>query len=152
MAAMNPDREAFTRRLHEAGIRCTPQRWEIYRELAMATDHPTAEDLHARLKPRLPSLSLDTVYRTLATLERHGLTRRVPGAKASARYDALAAPHHHMVCRTCGDIQDFAWEGCDVESLPEAVTDWGQPASASLLVEGTCGQCLDEVAKKARHG
>ena len=58
-----------------AGV--THQRQEIYRELAQAEDHPSAEALHHRLQERFPTISLDTVYRTLATFAGCGLINKV---------------------------------------------------------------------------
>lgn len=135
------DYSDFAKRCRDAGLRCTQQRWEIFRELSQARDHPTAESLHGRLRERLPSLSLDTVYRTLATLENHGLAGRVNCAAPSARYDHALVPHHHLVCRRCGDVQDFEWDACTLETLPDEVRQWGKPWGASLVVEGVCHGC-----------
>ena len=67
-------------------LRVTPQRLEIYGEIACASDHPTAEILYQRLKDKMPSLSLDTVYRTLATLVNHNLVHRVEAGQNQARF------------------------------------------------------------------
>lgn len=140
-APPGPDYQDFSKRCRQAGLRCTQQRWEIYRELTGARDHPSAEVLHGRLKDRLPSLSLDTVYRTLATLEDHGLACRVHCATPSARYDHAIHPHHHMVCRCCGQMQDFTWDVCGLDTLPRQVREWGKPIIANLVVEGICAAC-----------
>jgi Fur family peroxide stress response transcriptional regulator len=62
----------------KAGLRVTQQRLEIYRELMAATDHPSAESLHQRI--RMPTPSLDTVYRNFAALVRGGLINKVETA------------------------------------------------------------------------
>ena len=60
---------AFEQACRAAGLKLTHQRLEIYRELAMSSDHPSAESLYKRLKKKLPTISQDTIYRTLSTLE-----------------------------------------------------------------------------------
>lgn len=71
----------------KAAMKLTQQRFEIFRELAMASDHPAAERLYKRLLKRLPTLSLDTVYRTLATLENYGLIRKIQTPESQARFE-----------------------------------------------------------------
>ena len=51
---------------------------------------------------RVPTISLDTVYRTVATLADLGLVRRVALTPGPARYDANTTRHHHFVCTRCG--------------------------------------------------
>lgn len=105
----------------KAGLKLTQQRLEIFRELAEAGDHPTAETLHRRLLSRLPSLSLDTVYRTLATFEQYGLISRIDSVESQARFEMAAQGHHHVVCRMCGKITDFQWHRFDETSLPPEI-------------------------------
>jgi len=38
---------------------------EIFREVAQAGDHPDAEKVFQGVRERMPTVSLDTVYRTL---------------------------------------------------------------------------------------
>ena len=74
----------FETACRKAGIKLTHQRREIYSELAASDDHPSAETLHRRLIQKIPMLSLDTVYRTLATFARHGLIHKVETAESQA--------------------------------------------------------------------
>ncbi len=61
----------------EEGLKLTHQRLEILRELDKATDHPSAETIHLGVQARIPTMSLDTTYRTLSTFERYGLVSKV---------------------------------------------------------------------------
>ncbi|NVN92662.1 MAG: transcriptional repressor, partial [Desulfuromonadales bacterium] len=87
------DRESmingFVQACRESGLKVTHQRIEIYRELLESHDHPSAELLHKRLSEKLPTISLDTVYRTLATLEQHGQVSRIQTAGSLARFEAV---------------------------------------------------------------
>jgi Fur family peroxide stress response transcriptional regulator len=124
-------------------LRITPQRLEIFRELAHATDHPTAEGLYQRLKDKMPTLSLDTVYRTLGTLVNHNLVHRVEAAQNQARFEVQHVHHHHVVCRECNNITDFVWNLVDHTSLEEELTGWGRVERAHMVVYGTCSECCD---------
>jgi Fur family peroxide stress response transcriptional regulator len=108
--------EHFKAACREADLKLTHQRLEIFRELAEAMDHPTAETLYRRLKETLPTLSLDTVYRTLATFEEYNLVTRVQTTESHARFEARSG-HHHAVCSRCGKITDFEWDDFGVASI-----------------------------------
>lgn len=100
--------------------RMTSQRAEILAELRAAHDHPTAAELHDRLRPRLPRLSLGTVYRNLDVLAAVGLVAKLAGNGIEARYDGVPEPHDHARCRCCGAVADIPSQGGDgVIALPE---------------------------------
>lgn len=126
-----------------AGLRLTHQRLEIYRELTAACDHPSAETLHQRLRKRIPTLSLDTVYRTLATLAEQGLINRVETLESQARFEATSHRHHHLICRKCGKIADFQWPDIDSAALPQGLEDWGRIDLKNVVAHGICRNCLE---------
>lgn len=99
------------------GIRATHQRREIFRELLTSRAHPDAESLYQAVHERIPSISRDTVYRSLKTLEQIGLAVRVGPNKEGARFDANREEHFHFVCSRCGEIEDCA-------------ADWSFPVNA----------------------
>lgn len=125
----------------QAGLKVTHQRTEIYRHLLLVPDHPSAETLHKRLLPTLPSISLDTVYRTLTTFEQHGLVSRVQTTESQARFEAIYTPHHHLICSRCKRVLDFQWPAIDRLDLPADVRGWGQIGSKTIVVYGVCKQC-----------
>ncbi|MCF6287418.1 MAG: transcriptional repressor [Candidatus Hydrogenedentes bacterium] len=97
----------FADECRRANMRVTPQRLEIFRELLKSSDHPAAETLYRRVRTRQPTLSRDTLYRTLATLECTGLVSRVGSATGTARFEANMTPHDHFLCVGCGEIADL---------------------------------------------
>ncbi len=123
-------------------LRLTPQRLEVFKELAKAKDHPNAEALHQRLVKRMPTLSLDTVYRTLGTFADLGVVNKVDTAESQARYEVPHLRHHHMICRKCKSIIDFEWPLIDEASLPENVQEWGRVDRKNIVVYGICQDCL----------
>ena len=134
----------FEKACHRAGLKLTHQRLEIYRELARSSDHPSAEALHGRLRTRIPTLSLDTVYRTLATFNEYGLVQKVETAESQARYEVVHERHHHLICRHCHEIIDFHWPSLDNLSLPDELGVWGRIDSRNAVIYGVCRKCSKE--------
>ncbi len=133
--------DLFTVACREAGLKVTHQRTEIYRKLLQVPDHPSAETLHKRLLPTLPTISLDTVYRTLATLEQYGLVSRIQTAESQARFEAVISSHHHIICSNCKQVLDFEWPSLENLDLPASLGDWGQIRSKNIVVYGVCNNC-----------
>jgi len=124
------------------GLRVTPQRIEIFKELACIKDHPTAEKLHQRLLDTMPTLSLDTVYRTLGTFVKMGLIDKVETIESQAHFEVSQTPHHHLICEQCKTIIDFEWQQIDKAALPEEIQILGQFEKKNIIVYGLCSNCL----------
>ena len=133
---------AFEQACRQTGLRMTHQRLEIFRELAQSSDHPSAETLHQRLRRRIPTLSLDTVYRTLATFAKHGVINKVETVESQARFEPTTRRHHHLICSRCREIMDFQWQEIDAAPLPEIIGHWGRIDTRSVVVYGVCRKCL----------
>jgi len=134
--------EAAERICRGLGLKLTHQRLEILRELAIAKDHPSAEDVYKRVKSRIPPISFDTVYRTLALFERSGVIARVTFLDDRIRYDPDTSKHHHMVCTQCKKIQDFSWPALDGMEVPGETEGWGEIQGKYLELRGICRECL----------
>ena len=140
--------EAFTDVCRRSGIKATHQRREIFREVARTDEHPDAETICRRVRRRVPTVSLDTVYRTLALLEKKGLLSRLEAFAGRTRFDANTAAHHHFICTRCGRVRDFTDERMDAMAAPGGVRAWGKVRSVHVQLRGTCADCLS----KARRG
>ncbi|NCA82701.1 MAG: transcriptional repressor [Opitutae bacterium] len=128
---------------HRAGMRLTRQRLAIYRELEGRCDHPDVEHLFKAVKPRIPQISLFTVYRTVNALESAGMIWRVATWKGHARYDGIVDSHHHFLCETCGRIDDVEAKADCAEMLAHArgcVPD-GQVRRVDVMISGDCAAC-----------
>jgi len=127
--------------LRQAGLRVTPQRLAVAREV-MNRQHPTAAEVYDAVRAQFPTMGLATVYATLNTMSRHGLVRPLPFADA-VRFDANVSPHANLICTSCGRITDF--EGC-VDLLTQLRDRTDQGAGFALDEErldlyGTCSSC-----------
>ena len=137
-----PKTEAwFVDHCRAVGLRATHQRREIFRELARNTEHPDVETIYRRVKRRVPSISLDTVYRNLRTLEQHGVIQKVGATGYRTRFDANTDPHHHFVCTQCGMIQDFYDSHLDLFQPPANAEISGDVHSVYVELRGRCRAC-----------
>jgi Fur family peroxide stress response transcriptional regulator len=126
----------------KAGLKLTHQRLEIYRELASTYDHPSAETVYKRVQKRIPTIAVDTVYRTLLTFEQFGIATRVNAFDDRARFDANMSPHQHLACRECRSIVDFDWKAFDQMNPPAGTEKWGRVDSKHAILKGICKECL----------
>jgi Fur family peroxide stress response transcriptional regulator len=133
--------DAFRRRCGERGLALTPQRLAIYEALAADPAHPGAEDLFRRVKPRMPSLSLGTVYRTLEVFEHHGLVSRVHAFGDQARFDANLDEHHHVACVRCRRVLDFADHQLHRLPLSDPAPHGFRVLVQRVMLLGLCPDC-----------
>lgn len=131
----------FVEACHRAGVKATPQRIEILRLLAATTEHPDAETLYAQVSRRIPSISLDTVYRTLRTFEEKGVIARIGPGMDRARFDADTSPHHHFLCVGCGRVIDFRSPSLDAVCPPPEAAQVGRIDATHVVVRGQCAAC-----------
>ncbi len=87
--------------------RNTPQRRVILEELCQLKSHPTASELYAVVRQRLPRISLGTVYRNLEVLHEDSVIRKMEFAGAETRFDGNMEQHYHVRCTECGRIEDI---------------------------------------------
>lgn len=88
------------------GFRMTRQRKEILEELRKVTTHPSADEVYAMVKKRIPQISLGTVYRNLEVLAEMGEIQKIRMGGAQNRFDGNAMNHYHMRCLKCDRVMD----------------------------------------------
>ncbi len=135
-----------------AGLKATHQRLEILREILEARDHPSAEQIHERVRARMPTVSLDTVYRTLATFEERGAITRLRSFEGHIRYDPVRERHDHFVCTECKGIMDCRIPGADRLRIPSGASRLGEVTSLHVEARGVCRDCLKRRRKQSRRG
>lgn len=136
----------FKQELKRAGVKLTHQRIEVYHELAKSGDHPDAETLFKRLRERLPTISLDTVYRTLWLLLDLGLITTLGPSRIGTKFDANLDSHHHFVCSKCGMTRDIYSEEFDRLQAPRSANSYGKAETTHVEVRGVCFQCSEKGA------
>ena len=132
-------------------FRMTKQRREVFDILSESTDHPTATEVFERVKTRMPSISLATVYNCLETLTTCGLINQVNLDRSPSRFCANLAEHVHFHCDSCGKVVD-----ADPLQRLRAETFWALPEGAkvtdlSVAIRGKCPDCAAESDDKSNH-
>ena len=93
--------------MRERGFRVTPQRQLILDAICEGDGHTTPDEIYTRVHAKSPAVNRATVYRTLDFLceLRLVVALRVGG---QTYYEIAGdAPHHHLVCRACGIMEDI---------------------------------------------
>jgi Fur family transcriptional regulator, peroxide stress response regulator len=140
--------EQFMAAARKAGVKLTHQRLEIFREIASSLEHPDAVTVFRAVQARMPTVSLDTVYRTLWTLSDLGLITTLGSRRESVRFDANLEPHHHYVCVRCGLARDFVSAELDTLHIPDTVRSIGSIVATRVEVRGVCESCSMDQARK----
>lgn len=138
--------EHITATVKAAGVKLTHQRLEIFREIAASDAHPDVETVYRAVRGRVPTVSQDTVYRTLWLLHDLGLAATIGPQRDGVRFDANLDPHHHFVCVRCGLVRDFEAADLDGLRLPGAVKKLGTVIAAHVEVRGVCAACAQPSA------
>jgi len=133
--------ERFKASAREAGVKLTHQRLEIFREVASSLEHPDAETVFQGVRKRMPTVSLDTVYRTLWMLSELGLVTTLGPRHEGVRFDANPEPHHHYVCLRCGLARDFESLELDEIRVPAAARAFGSIVTTHVEARGICSRC-----------
>ncbi len=128
-----------------AGIKLTHQRLEVYSAMTSADDHPSAETIYLRLQKKIPTIALDTIYRTLTTFEELGLVKKLHLMGERTLFDANLHQHHHFVCNRCQAIHDIYWPEFDNSVLPDPADVMGLAHSRHIELRGVCTRCMEEL-------
>jgi Fur family peroxide stress response transcriptional regulator len=131
----------FKAAARKSGVKLTHQRLEIFREVASSMEHPDAETVFRAVQARMPTVSLDTVYRTLWMLNDLGLITTLGPRRGSVRFDGNIVHHHHYICVRCGLTRDFESAEFNVLRIPNAVKRFGRVIATHVEVRGMCTGC-----------
>ena len=133
--------DAFQAKCRQTGRKITPQRMAVYQALLESTEHPGAEAVFRKVRQTLPSISLDTVNRTLLTLSELGAAFVVEGSGDAKRFDANLKNHQHFRCVKCKRIIDFHHEAFDAIDIPENLKARFAVHRKTVYLEGYCDLC-----------
>ena len=103
--------------LRRDGLKYTPQRVAVLKEIIKDQQHRECEDIYLALRQEGRHVSRATVYRTMDILVKNDFARKMEIGDGRARYESkVDSPHHdHLVCTCCGNIVEFVNQ--DIENL-----------------------------------
>jgi Fe2+ or Zn2+ uptake regulation protein len=104
-------------RLKERGIQPSAQRVAVA-QYALTTDqHPSADQVWARVRRTFPFISRATVYNTLNLFVEKGLLQALVIAEGRVVFDPKIDKHHHFLDEETGSIHDVPWEALEVKHV-----------------------------------
>jgi Fe2+ or Zn2+ uptake regulation protein len=131
----------FAGHIRQQGYRMTPQRQMVLDVLCGQGGHMTANEVVTAVQQQSPYLNRATVYRALDFLCALQLITRTEMGGQVVYELAEEQPHHHLVCRVCGDMQE--WDGRAMDALAaHLLNEHGfQVELNHLALSGICAQC-----------
>jgi Fur family peroxide stress response transcriptional regulator len=142
---MHPSSTVETRPFRELcadhGLTVTHQRQVLYEVMRTMPGHPSPEEVFARVKKRIPAISLATVYKNIHLFVERGVLKEVSMHHGSLRVELNSHMHHHMVCSQCKAITDIEEE--DLGELPalKRLPDGFKAERYAIDVIGICAAC-----------
>lgn len=133
--------KSYGETIAQNGFRFTEQRRQVYDALMGNPDHPTAVEVFMRVKTKMSSISLATVYNCLETLTECGLVKHVHHHREPSRYCPNLEEHAHLFCEGCGSVMDLPLRQ---RRRPEDIWDMPKDVVISqheVSFRGLCPKC-----------
>jgi Fur family transcriptional regulator, peroxide stress response regulator len=134
--------DVLSQRLADSGLRATPQREVVYNVLLSKRDHPTADEVYARVKADLPTISLATVYNCLETLVQCHLVRSVNFERGPTRYCPNLQPHAHFHDEKTGETYDINLPDTVLETVHAVLPHGYDARSVEIIFRGSAAANL----------
>ena len=135
--------------IRNTGLKVTEPRLKILSVFEKSkARHLSAEDIHDTLKAKSVVVGMATIYRALANFEKAGILNKSTFDDGRAIYEINEGPHHdHIVCVDCGNVEEFVDEEIEKRQKKIATQKGYSLKSHSLVLYGSCSQCLGKVDK-----
>jgi len=147
--AVNSEIEVLRDHIRRHGLRFTPEREVIVKEIFSRHDHFTVEELYLRIRHRRP-ISRASLYRTIPLLIEAGLISEVFQDSGQTRYEHTYGHerHCHLRCQSCGEVIEFHED--TLEALGQRVaSEHGYRLNGHRLeVLGRCPACQNKAPAK----
>ena len=128
--------------LRHHGVQVTAQRIAVLRAVT-ERPHGTAEEIEQIVRREIGAISRQAVYDALGTLTDQGLLRKIQSAGSPTRYeDRVGDNHHHLICRTCGQMVDVDCAVGEVPCLTASDDSGYEIDEAEVIYWGRCPQCV----------
>ena len=133
--------------LRQKGLKVTAQRLAVLRAVS-SRPHLTADDVVEIVRGDIGVVSRRAVYDAVGVLADIGLLRRIQPSGSAARYeDRVGDNHHHLICRSCGDMVDVDCAVGDTPCLIAADDAGYEIDEAEVIYWGRCPACRQSEAQ-----
>ena len=123
------------------GLAVTHQRQVLYEVMQTMPGHPSPEEVYARVKKRIPAISLATVYKNIHLFVERGVLKEVSMHHGSLRVELNSHLHHHMVCSHCKAITDIEEKALGVLPKLQRLPGGFMVERYAIAVIGICSAC-----------
>jgi Fur family ferric uptake transcriptional regulator len=132
-----------SKELRKAGLKVTLPRMKILEMLGQSeTRHLSAEDVYKALLEAGDDIGLATVYRVLTQFEAAGLVQRHYFEGNQSVFELAEDEHHdHLVCVSCGGIEEFLDPVIEERQAAIAAERGFEITDHALNIYGRCRKC-----------
>ena len=141
------NKELFKNIFQEKKLRLSTPRLLIYQELSSSINPLSPQELFKSLINRKRRIGLTSIYRSLDLFESLGIVFKiVNGSTVKYKLCELEDHHHHIICKTCGNVVELNF--CDISDWSEKVMESTgyQVTDHQLNFYGICKACREEVS------
>jgi Fur family transcriptional regulator, ferric uptake regulator len=133
--------------LRAAGQKVTPQRLLILSCLRHAGGHMTAAQILENARRSYPYIDASTVYRTLAAAKELRLVSENNLGAGDNLFEWQGADrHHHLVCRSCGNVSSLDESHLDALAVALKSQTGFHADLEHLAIFGLCQKCHSSAA------
>ena len=135
--------EKFREFLRSRGLKFTPERRSILREVFSLHQHFEVEMLYRNLDRKGERISLATIYRTIPLLIESGMIKEAVRLQGNVTYEHIFGHKHHdhLVCVICGKTIEFLDEQLEKRKEDVCKQYRFEPTEHRLTVRGVCSDC-----------
>lgn len=124
-----------------AGLRVTDTRRSVYDALR-SLPHARADEVFGLVRSTLPATSTQSVYNALGDFVEAGLVRRIEPEGHPGLFELRVADnHHHIVCSSCGRVEDIDCVVGQAPCLHPSETHGFTVQAAEVTFWGVCPAC-----------
>ncbi len=125
--------------LKEYDLKVTPQRVAIVEEL-YKHGHMNIDDLYKNLLKKFPSISLATIYKNVNAMVEKIFLNEVKIPETKSVYELAKEDHLHLVCSSCGKIEDIVLDTSSLEKSLSTLSDF-KVENTEVVFSGICKNC-----------
>src|ERR1700689_186679 len=140
-ASSSVETRPFRELCEDHGLAATHQRQVLYEVMQTMPGHPSPEEVYARVKKRIPAISLATVYKNIHLFVESGVLKEVSLHHGSLRVDMNSHIPHHIVCSHCKTITDIEEKHLGVLSKRQSLPGGFRVERYAIDVIGICAAC-----------
>ena len=141
-------KQLLTEHIRQSGKRMTPERTVIL-EAAYSFDTPFTIDQLKDYILTLYPITRQTIYNNLELFFQIGIVIKRPIGGGAVEYETcfMAQTHHHLVCKTCGQIFEFRDASIEQFLLQKKYKRF-QMDKCSVVIYGSCNKCQSRINRE----